>query len=217
MLLAGRRGERLHSIVAELGDNALAVTTDVTEDGAPGRLVELALEAFGRLDLMVNNAGSADGGAGEAEPLSEFERVLALNLSSVFACCQAAAKAMLAAGQGSIVNIASVAALGSLSDHYPMAGYVASKHGVVGLTRELGAQWAGRGVRVNAIAPGWFPTELTGELRDADQVRWIERRTPMGRPGRLEDLDGAMIFLASDASAYIIGQTLVVDGGWTLW
>jgi NAD(P)-dependent dehydrogenase (short-subunit alcohol dehydrogenase family) len=97
-----------------------------------------------------------------------------------------------------------------------MAGYVASKHAVVGLTRELGAQWASRGIRVNAIAPGWFPTELTGELLDAEQVRWIESRTPMRRPGRLDELDGALVFLAADGSSYMAGQTIVVDGGWTI-
>ena len=124
--------------------------------------------------------------------------------------------AMLPAGKGSIVNIASVAGFVSLSDRYPMAGYAASKHGVVGLTRELGAQWAARGVRVNAIAPGWFPTELTGQLRDQEQVRWIERRTPIGRPGRLQELDAALVFLAADGSSYMVGQTIVVDGGWTI-
>jgi NAD(P)-dependent dehydrogenase (short-subunit alcohol dehydrogenase family) len=123
---------------------------------------------------------------------------------------------MLRAGRGSIVNIASVAGFVSLSDRYPMAGYVASKHAVVGLTRELGAQWASRGIRVNAIAPGWFPTELTGELLDAEQVRWIESRTPMRRPGRLDELDGALVFLAADGSSYMAGQTIVVDGGWTI-
>ena len=94
---------------------------------------------------------------------------------------------------------------------------VAAKTAVVGLTRELGTQWARQGVRVNAIAPGWFPTEMTGQLTDPDHVRWIEERTPMRRAGRLDDLDGALIFLASDASSYVTGQTVVVDGGWTAW
>ncbi len=216
VVLAARRRERIEALAAELGDTALGVATDLTVDGAAQRLVERALNAFGRLDLMVNNAGTSTAGPAETEPAQKFDHVLAVNLSAVFAGCQAAAQAMLPAGRGSIVNIASVAGFRSLSDRYPMAGYVASKHGVVGLTRDLGTQWAARGVRVNAIAPGWFPSELTGELRDPEQVRWIERRTPMGRPGRLDELDAALVFLAADGSSYVVGQTLVVDGGWTL-
>jgi hypothetical protein len=124
---------------------------------------------------------------------------------------------MLQNGRGSIINIASVAGSVSLSDRYPMAAYIASKAGVTGLTRELAAQWAARGVRVNAIAPGWFPTEMTGRLADRDQVEWIERRTPMARAGLINELDGALVYLASDASSYVVGHTLVVDGGWTVW
>jgi NAD(P)-dependent dehydrogenase (short-subunit alcohol dehydrogenase family) len=124
---------------------------------------------------------------------------------------------MVQSGRGSIINIASIAGFVSLSDRYPMAGYAASKTGVVGLTRELGAQWAARGIRVNAIAPGWFPSEMTGQLSNRDMVRWIEHRTPIGRPGLPTELDGALVFLASDASSYIVGQTIVVDGGWTIW
>ena len=127
------------------------------------------------------------------------------------------AKVMLGSGRGSIINIASVAGFVSLSERYPMAAYVASKTGIVGLTRELGAQWAARGIRVNAIAPGWFPSRMTGHLRDADLKRWIEQRTPIGRPGLPNELDGALVFLASDASSYVVGQTIAVDGGWTTW
>jgi NAD(P)-dependent dehydrogenase (short-subunit alcohol dehydrogenase family) len=99
----------------------------------------------------------------------------------------------------------------------PDAGYVASKFGVNGLTRELGAQWASRGVRVNALAPGWFPTEMNaGLFADEKAAKWVNRTCPMGRPGRPEELDGALLFLASDASSYCTGQVIVVDGGWTL-
>lgn len=216
VVMAARRRELVESLAGEFGDNAVAVTIDLTESGAATALVERSVEAFGRLDLMVNNAGTTASGPAEAETPARFDRVLKLNLSAVFECCQAAAGAMRPAGRGSIVNIASVAGFVSLSDRYPMAGYAASKHGVVGLTRELGAQWAPRGIRVNAIAPGWFPTELTGQLQDQEQVRWIERRTPIGRPGRLEELDAALVFLAADGSSYMVGQTIVVDGGWTI-
>jgi len=218
LVLAGRRAHRLAALAAELGEeHAEPVPIDVGDEEAVRALVDRAAKRFGRLDIMVNNAGIADEGAAEAESLADFERVIRTNLSAVFTGCREAARLMLPSGRGSIINIASVAGFGSLSDRYPMAAYVASKTGVIGLTRELAAQWAARGVRVNAIAPGWFPTELTGKLADRDQVRWIEQRTPIARAGRPDELDGALVFLASDASSYVVGQTLVVDGGWTLW
>ena len=217
VVLAGRRAERLRALADELGaDQAEAVPTDVADEAAVGLLVDRAVDRFGRLDVMGNNAGVIDGGPAEMESLADFERVIRVNLTAVFIDCREAARVMLPAGRGSIVNIASVAGFGSLSERYPLAGYVASKSGVVGLTRELGAQWAARGVRVNAIAPGWFPSEMTGQLQDPRQVNWIERRTPMGRVGRLEELNGALVFLASDASSFVVGQTVAVDGGWTL-
>jgi NAD(P)-dependent dehydrogenase (short-subunit alcohol dehydrogenase family) len=218
VVLAGRREDRLNALARELGsENAEAVPADVTDERAMVALVDRAVTRFGRLDVMLNNAGVIDGGPGETESLLDFERVMRVNLTAVFTGCREAARVMLPAGKGSIVNIASVAGLGSLSERYPLAGYVASKSGVVGLTRELGAQWAARGVRVNAIAPGWFPSEMTGELRDQRQVRWVQGRTPIGRVGRLEELDGVLVFLASDASSFVIGQTIAVDGGWTVW
>jgi len=218
VVLAGRREDRLNALARELGsENAEVVPADVTDESAMVALVDTAVKRFGRLDVMLNNAGVIDGGPGETESLLDFERVMRVNLTAVFTGCREAARVMLTAGKGSIVNIASVAGFGSLSERYPLAGYVASKSGVVGLTRELGAQWAARGVRVNAIAPGWFPSEMTGELRDQKQVRWVEGRTPIGRVGRLEELNGVLVFLASDASSFVIGQTIAVDGGWTVW
>jgi NAD(P)-dependent dehydrogenase (short-subunit alcohol dehydrogenase family) len=218
VVLAGRREDRLKALASELGsDNAEAVAADVTDETAMVALVDRAVTRFGRLDVMLNNAGVIDGGPGETESLLDFERVMRVNLTAVFTGCREAARVMLPAGKGSIVNIASVAGFTSISERYPLAGYASSKSGVVGLTRELGAQWAARGVRVNAIAPGWFPSEMTGELRDEAQVRWVEGRTPIGRVGRLEELDGVLVFLASDASSFVIGQTIAVDGGWTVW
>jgi len=218
VVLAGRREDRLKALAAELGsENAEAVSADVTDESAMVALVDRAVTRFGRLDVMLNNAGVIDGGPGETESLLDFERVMRVNLTALFTGCREAARVMLPAGKGSIVNIASVAGFTSISERYPLAGYVSSKSGVVGLTRELGAQWAARGVRVNAIAPGWFPSEMTGDLRDEAQVRWVEGRTPIGRVGRLEELDGVLVFLASDASSFVIGQTIAVDGGWTVW
>src|ERR1700674_349380 len=218
VVLAGRRADLLSALAAQLGeDHAEPVVTDVADEDAIRVLLDRALKRFGRLDIMINNAGIADGGPTETESLGDFERVIRVNLSAVFMGCREAAKVMLRSGRGSIINIASVAGFVSLSDRYPMAAYVASKTGIVGLTSELAAQRGARGIRVNAIAPGWFPTELNVQLTDLEQVRWIDQRTPIGRAGLPDELDGALVFLASDASSYVVGQTLLVDGGWTLW
>ena len=218
VVVTGRRVQRLEALVDELGAaRTRAVSADVTDESVLARVVDDAVSTFGRLDVMVNNAGISDGGPAEHEELSAFQSVLDLNLTAVFAGCREAARAMLPAGRGSIINIASIAGLVSLSERHPLAAYTASKTAVVGLTRELATQWARKGIRVNAIAPGWFPSEMTGHLSDAEQVRWIEQRAPIGRAGRIDELDGALVYLASDASTYVIGQTLVVDGGWTAW
>lgn len=218
VVVTGRREARLQALADELGgDRARAMICDVTDESAVVQVVRDTVEAFGHLDIMVNNAGIADGGPAEREERSTFQAVIDVDLVAVFTGCREAATVMLPEGKGSIINIASVAGLISLSERHRLAGYVAAKTAVVGLTRELGTQWARQGVRVNAIAPGWFPTEMTGQLTDPDHVRWIEERTPMRRAGRLDDLDGALIFLASDASSYVTGQTVVVDGGWTAW
>ncbi|MBV9100677.1 MAG: SDR family oxidoreductase [Candidatus Dormibacteraeota bacterium] len=217
VVVAVRREERLASLVRELGTRSLAVPTDVTSEAAVAGMVRTAVDHFGRLDIMVNNAGASDGGPAETQDLRSFEDLLRVNLGAVFVGCREAAHVMLQQQSGSIINIASVAGVVSLSERHRMAGYTTSKTGVVGLTRELGTQWAARGVRVNAIAPGWFPSEMTGGLRNPDHVQWIEERTPMHRPARVHELDGALLFLASDASSYMVGQVIVVDGGWTAW
>ena len=179
-------------------------------------LAAAAVDRFGRVDVLVANAGIADPRPAEQEPLQVWERVVGVNLTGVFLTNQRFGALMLERGAGSIVNIASV--LGVVgAGQIPQASYTASKGGVVNLTRELAAQWARRGVRVNAIGPGWFESEMTEEMFASDQgVRWIRRKTPMGRPGRGEELAGPVVFLASDASSYVTGQTLLVDGGWTV-
>ena len=218
VVVTGRREARLQALVDELGgDRARAMACDVTDESAVVQVVHDTVETFGRLDIMVNNAGIADGGPAEHEELSAFQAVIDVTLAAVFTGSREAARVMLPQGKGSIINMASIAGLISLSERHRLTGYVAAKTGVVGLTRELAGQWAHKGVRVNAIAPGWFPSEMTGQLSDADQVRWIEQRTPIHRAGRIDELDGALIFLASDASSYVIGQTIPVDGGWTVW
>jgi NAD(P)-dependent dehydrogenase (short-subunit alcohol dehydrogenase family) len=217
VVLAARRAHRVESLAAELGaDHALAVTADVRDEAAVVALVERAVARFGRLDVMVNNAGSADPGPAEDEPTSTFRGVLEVNLTAVFTGCREAARVMLPQGSGSMINVAS--ALGLVGTwRLPNAGYAASKGGVVNLTRDLASQWARRGLRVNAIAPGWFATEMNAQLfEDAERwQRYLERTVPAGRAGREEELDGVLLFLAGDASTYVNGQTIVVDGGLT--
>ena len=192
------------------------VQADVTVDEDRQRLVATTLERFGRVDVLVNNAGMGSGGPEQQSSLDVFRSVLALNLEAVFALSQAVAEPMRAQGSGSIINIGSMFGLVA-SVPVADAGYVASKSAVNGLTRELANQWGTDGVRVNAIAPGWFLTEMTTELfEDEKTQRWLARQLPLGRPGQVEELDGVLLFLASDASSYCTGQVIAIDGGYTI-
>ncbi len=217
--LAARRAERLEAVanqVESVGGESLAVPCDVAREGDVDRLVSSVLERFGRIDVLVNNAGIAHVGPAEEEDVARFREVVEVNLTGLFLCAQSVGRVMLEAGKGSIVNVASILGLVA-SGQIKQASYCASKGGVVNLTRELGAQWARRGVRVNAIAPGWFESEMTADMfADPASERWMRSRDPMGRPGRNEELVGPLIFLASDASSYVTGQTIAVDGGWTI-
>ena len=214
VVMAARRVDRLERLAEEL-PGSLAVPCDVADDGDLERLVGATVEAHGRIDVLVNNAGMTYVGPAEDEPPSEFRRVLDVNLTAVFVLSQLAGRVMLEQGSGSIVNIASVFGLVAPAQMLE-ASYPASKGGVVNLTRDLAAQWARRGVRVNAIAPGFFRTEINEELLSEERgVAAVRRRTPMGRVGEAHELDGALLFLASEASSYVTGHVLAVDGGWT--
>jgi NAD(P)-dependent dehydrogenase (short-subunit alcohol dehydrogenase family) len=214
VVLAARRADPIAGLAGRLRD-ALPVTCDVRRDEDREALVAAALDRYGRIDVLVNNAGIAHAGPAEDEPLDVFRDLLDTNTVGLFGLAQLVGRHMLERGSGSIINIASPSATTSL-DRYGLAGYAASKAAVVALTRELAAQWASRGVRVNAISPCFFPSDTTGWLRDPDQVAWISQRAPIGRPPRADELDGPLLFLASDAASYITGHDLVVDGGWTL-
>ena len=220
VVLVARRKERLEQLASELQNEALAVTQDLSNLDEVGTVVDQALERYGRVDVLVNNAGMVDVHPAEEEPLEEFRQVIDVNLVAPFALAQHAARAMLDRDDGdqggAIVNVASVLGLVGVGQ-IPQAGYAASKGGIVNLTRELAAQWSRKGIRVNAIAPGWFESEMTADMfsEEGKGREWVARRAPLNRHGREGELDGALLFLASDASSYVTGQVLAVDGGWT--
>ncbi len=212
--ICARRRDRLEEAAA--GDKRLIpFECDVTDEVAVMAMVEKLEIDLGRIDILVNNAGGHVISPAEDESLSDFRRVMDLNLTSVFHLTQLVGRRMLAQGEGSIINIASILGLVA-SSPIKEASYCASKGAIINLTRELAVQWAARSVRVNCIAPGWFPSELTaGMLEDDKSIRWLERNTPLRRAGRVGELDGALLLLAGAAGNFITGQTIVVDGGWT--
>lgn len=215
VVACGRRLERLEEVAATT-QRIHPLRCDVTDAADRAVLVETTLERFGRVDVCVNNAGVSSGGPERQATLDAFRSVLRVNIEALFGLSQAVGAHMRQRGSGSVVNVSSMFSLVA-SSPVPEAGYVASKSAVNGLTRELAVQWARDGVRVNAIAPGWFPSEMTaGLLEDERTTRWLERQCPMGRVGRIDELDGVLLFLASDASSYCTGQVITVDGGWTI-
>ena len=212
--LVARRTDRLAGVKARIekaGGRALAVPADVVDRDAMRKAFDQAQAAFGCVSILVNNAGIAHSTRAVELTEEEWQQVVATNLNAVFFWSQEAARRMLAAGErGAIINIASVLGFGVAKG---TAAYAVAKAGVVQLTRALGLEWAFKGIRVNAIAPGWIVTEinrgyLTSEAGDA-----IKREIPAGRFGEERDLDGALLLLASDAGRYMAGTTIVVDGG----
>lgn len=219
VVLAARREDRLQGLAREIeaqGGRALAARCDVTSEQEVDDLVELTLSSYGTVDILVNNAGMSNPQPALTESLDDFRRLVEVNLTGVFLCAQRFGRVMVNTNRGCIINVASI--LGFVaSGQIPQASYSASKAGVVNLTRELAAQWARLGVRVNGIAPGWFQSEMTeGMFDDEHALQWIRKKTPVGRPGKEHELAGALLFLASEASSYMHGQTLAVDGGWTI-
>lgn len=214
--LAARRADRLpatEEIVRATGARALSVPTDVSRPEDCSALVAAVLEEFGRVDVLVNNAGVGGAVPATRESIEHFRSVLDVNLNGAFWMSQACARVMEPGA--SIINIASV--LGITTAGLPQAAYTASKAGLIGLTRDLAQQWTGRkGIRVNAIAPGFFESEMTAEYDDAYLVRQQEQRIIAGRLGDPEELAAALVFLASAAGGYVTGQTIVVDGGLTI-
>jgi NAD(P)-dependent dehydrogenase (short-subunit alcohol dehydrogenase family) len=214
VVITARRTERLEELAADLHD-PLLVSTDLAAGDGPASVVTGALERFGRVDVLVNNAGASDDIPAIDFPVARFREIVEVNLVAPFALAQATARAMIDSGRGgSIVNIASQ--YGVVGVNAGIVGYAASKGGLVNLTRQLAVEWARDGVRVNAIGPGYFRTEMTtGVFDDPKTADWLRRTSPIGRGGEPRELDGALLYLASDASSYTTGAILAVDGGWT--
>jgi NAD(P)-dependent dehydrogenase (short-subunit alcohol dehydrogenase family) len=215
--LGARRVDKLEetrALVEATGRRAIAVATDVTEPADCDALVQAALRDLGRVDILVNNAGVGTSVPATRETPEQFREVIDVNLMGSYWMAQACGRVMEPGS--SIVNISSI--LGMVRSHLPQAAYAASKAGVIGLTRDLAAQWTGRkGIRVNALAPGYFASEMTEPLLANERFDGLVRSsTVMGRPGEEHELCGALVFLASPASSYVTGVTLPVDGGWTM-
>lgn len=215
VVLAARRADRLEQtrqLVESLGRRALAVAADVSRPEDCQAVVDAAMAEFGRVDILVNNAGVGTAVPATRETPEQFRSVIDVNLNGAYWMAQACARVM--PPDSSIVNISSV--LGITTAGLPQAAYTASKAGLIGLTRDLAQQWTGRkGIRVNALAPGFFPTEMTDAYAPG-YVEAMQQRVPAGRLGDPAELAAALVFLVSPAGSYVTGQTLVVDGGVTI-
>ena len=219
LVLCARKKERCEQAAEALRSlrvQTLALACDVKDKAAIQQVVEETLAKFGRIDVLVNNAGVSWGASVEEMTLEQWDKVLSTNLTGTFLFCQAVGKAMVAQGSGKIINIASVAGLGGASAELQAIGYHASKGGVIAFTKDLACKWAPHNIQVNAIAPGWFPTHMSEWIIEHRKDSLLAK-IPLGRFGGDHDLKGAAVFLASDASAYVTGHVLVVDGGHTAW
>jgi NAD(P)-dependent dehydrogenase (short-subunit alcohol dehydrogenase family) len=212
VIVTARRGELLEELARSCGSRIEVLAGDITEPGHRQRLADLA-RGHGRLDVLVNNAGMCDGGPLDRQGLQDLQQVVEVNLVSVLDLARLAGDLLRAAPAASVINVASM--FGVVASDSPMAAYNATKAALINLTRHLAAVWGADGVRVNALAPGFFPTELTGFLTDPALAQSVRERTLLRRAPAPDELDAPLLFLASDASSYMTGQTLVVDGGWT--
>ncbi|GLZ49809.1 short-chain dehydrogenase [Actinomycetospora sp. NBRC 106375] len=216
VVVAARRSDMLAAVAAAVeaeGRRCLAVPTDVTDAAQCDALIDAAVDGLGGVHVLVNNAGTGYGGRSERDDPARAARLLEVNLLAAYQMAAAAGRAMIAAeAGGSIVTISSALALATTD--VPQAAYSASKAGLLGMTRDLARQWARHGIRVNALAPGFFASEMTAPLLAHERgAASVHAATPLGRVGRLDELDGPLLLLASDAGSYITGSTLTVDGG----
>ena len=218
LMLCARRAEWLDETVDDFKQRGFAVEgmlCDVAKPDDVDAVVNATVQKFGSVDVLINNAGVSWGAMPEDMPLEKWQHVLDVNLTGCFLFAQAAGREMLKRQSGSIINIASIAGMRSSANGPFYAGYVASKAGLIGLTRELAASWGRKGIRVNAIAPGFFHSRLADAVIDLYE-RAIQENSVIPRIGKEGELKGTAVFLASEASSYITGQTIVVDGGFTV-
>jgi NAD(P)-dependent dehydrogenase (short-subunit alcohol dehydrogenase family) len=220
--IAARRGDRLKKLAAELaethGVRAIAIAADITADADLERLTATVQEQLGVIDILVNNAGISPTGRAEMLPRATWDGAMATNLTAPMMLAQRVARRLIESKRpGRIINMASIYGL-KASSIYRLSAYTATKAALVNLTRQLAVEWAAYGILVNAIAPGWIPTEATelGMTKSENRLR-MEKATPMGRLGKPEELRGTIIYLASEASSYVTGAVLSIDGGYAAW
>jgi len=219
LVLCARNKERCDLAAAELqkaGADVLSLGCDVKKPESIQSVVDQTLARFGRIDILINNAGTSWGAPVEEMKLEQWNKVMDTNMTGAFLFCQAVGKVMVPRKRGKIINIASVAGLRGSPPDFQAIGYQASKGALIAFTKDLACKWAMHNINVNAIAPGWFPTNMSGALIERNQ-EGLRQRIPLHRFGSEHDLKGAAVFLASDASDFVTGHTLVVDGGQIAW
>ena len=215
LVLCARKQQRCEQAAAELsqlGVKVLALGCDVKDPASIQSVVDATVKEFGQVDILFNNAGTSWGASVEEMTLEQWHKVIDTNLTGTFLFSQAAGKVMIRQRRGKIVNIASIAALRGAPVEFSAIGYASSKGGIVTFTKDLAWKWGPHNIQVNAISPGWFPSDMSQKLLERNRERFLAA-VPLGRFGGPQDLKGAAIFLASAASDYVTGANLVVDGG----
>src|SRR5580692_11804044 len=217
LVLCARKKERCLQAASEFqaaGVKVLALGCDVKDPASIQAVADATLEHFGRIDILINNAGTSWGAPVEEMRLEQWNKVIETNLTGTFLFSQAVGKAMIAQRRGKIINIASVAGIQGAPPEFQAIGYHASKGGVIIFTKDLACKWGTHNIQVNAIAPGWFPTNMSQVVIERNKDYFLQR-IPAHRFGGDDDLKGAAVYLASSASDYVTGDVLVVDGGQT--
>lgn len=215
VIVSGRSQKAADDVAAELraaGGDAMGLGCDLLDEGAVGDLIPRALEVFGGLDILVNNAGGDADAPAIDYPLDKWRQIMTLDLEVPFRLCQTAAQHFESKGSGAIINVCSILGLTGIAD---ACSYVAAKHGLVGVTKVLAIEWADKGIRVNAVAPGLIKTDLTKYVWSTEPgQKYIQTQIPAKRIGQPKDIGAAVVFLASDGADFIHGETIVVDGGY---